>query len=83
MDFLKRIYDLNSLPSNDSRFENAEGDIWQHTINNDDYEAGWVFEDDRFQLQNGEDEVLLTFLCAVFHPLCGLKADTGRSFLMR
>jgi hypothetical protein len=81
MDFLKRIYDLNSLPSNDSRFENAEGDIWQHTINNDDYEAGWVFEDDRFQLQNGEDEVLLTFLCAVFHPAVRSESGYWKEFL--
>lgn len=68
IDFLKRIYDLKILPSYDSRFENAEGDIWQHTINNDDYENGWIFEDDRFELLNGEDEILLRFLCAVFHP---------------
>ncbi len=68
IDFLKCIYDLKALPSYDNRFENAEGDIWQHTINNDDYENGWIFEDDRFELLNGEDEVLLKFLCSVFHP---------------
>ncbi len=68
IDFLKRIYDLKELPSYDNRFEDAEGDIWQHTINNDDYENGWIFEDDRFELLNGDDEVLLKFLCAVFHP---------------
>ena len=38
INFLKRIYDLKALPSCDSRFDDAEGDIWQHTINNDDYE---------------------------------------------
>ena len=32
LDFLKRIYDLKKLPSKDNRFEDAEGDIWQHTI---------------------------------------------------
>lgn len=68
IDFLKRIYNLQELPSNDNRFENAEGDIWQHTVNNNDYENGWVFEDERFGLLNGEDEVLLNFLCSVFHP---------------
>ena len=81
MDFLKRIYNLNVLPSYDNRFENAEGDIWQHTINNDDYEAGWVFEDDRFQLQNGEDEKLLIFLCAVFHPAVRVESGYWKEFL--
>ena len=28
LDFLKRIYDLKSLPSFDDRFDDAEGDIW-------------------------------------------------------
>lgn len=37
LDFLSRLYDLNAMESNDSRFLNAYGDIWQHTVNNDDY----------------------------------------------
>ena len=44
-DFLKRLYDLERMPSFDSRFANAEQDIWQHTVNNDDYPYCWVFED--------------------------------------
>ena len=75
MDFLKRIYDLNALPSYDNRFDDAEGDIWQHTINNDDYEDGWIFEDDRLGLLNGDDEILLKFLCAVFHP--AVRVENG------
>lgn len=65
--FLKRMYDLGNMPSTDSRYENAEQDIWQHTVNNDDYPYCWVFEDERFGLQNGEDEIYLKFLCEVFH----------------
>lgn len=38
LDFLKRIYNLEQLPSYDGRYLNAEGDIWQHTVNNDDYQ---------------------------------------------
>ncbi len=37
-DFLARIYDLENMPSTDSRFSNAIDDIWQHTVNNDDWE---------------------------------------------
>lgn len=81
IDFLKRIYDLNSLPSYDNHFENAEGDIWQHTVNNDDYKAGWFFEDDRFELLNGDDEVLLKFLCAVFHPAVRFENGYWKEFL--
>ncbi len=31
VDFLKRIYNLQELPSYDTRFKDAEGDLWQHT----------------------------------------------------
>lgn len=68
LDFLSRIYDLESMPSYDSRFKDARGDIIQHTINNDDYEMCWVFSDDRFNLTKGEDEVFLRFLSEIFHP---------------
>ena len=33
IDFLKRLYDLERMPSFDSRFVSAEQDIWQHTVN--------------------------------------------------
>lgn len=69
LDFLKRIYDLKSLPSYDSRFSNAEGDTYQYTISNDDYLYGWVFKDECFQLENGDDETYLKFICEIFHPV--------------
>lgn len=68
IDFLKKLYPLDKMPSDDDRYENAEGDIWQHTVNNDDWESDWVFTDDRFELLKGVDSILLDFLCAVFHP---------------
>jgi excisionase family DNA binding protein len=37
-DFLSRLYDLNALPSEDNRFQTAAGDIWQHRVNNRDWE---------------------------------------------
>lgn len=83
IDFLKRIYDLENMPSYDDRFENAEGDIWQHTVNNDDYEFGWVFEDERFGLKNGKDEVILEFLCSVFHPIVREESGYWKKFLDR
>src|SRR5262245_45586318 len=61
-EFLNRLYDLAKLPSTDSRFENADGDIWQHRIHNYDWDDQWVFSDERLQLANGPDEVFLNFL---------------------
>jgi len=68
LDFLRRIYQLDAMPSNDPRFDTFEGDIIQHTINNDDWEWEWVFVDDRLGLSLGDDDKLLRFLCEVFHP---------------
>lgn len=68
IDFLKKLYPLDKMESYDSRYENAEGDIIQHTVSNDDWDSDWVFSDDRFELLKGIDRILLDFLCAVFHP---------------
>lgn len=68
-EFLARLYDLKSLRSTDSRFPDAAGDIWQHRINNYDWEDHWVFYDSRFELMNGDDEVLLRFLAETVHPI--------------
>lgn len=35
------------------------GNIWQHMVNNDVYPYCWFFEDERFGLQDGEDEIYL------------------------
>lgn len=84
LSFLKRLYNLTQLPSFDSRFEDAEGDIWQHTINNDDYEFGWVFEDERFCLADGnEDEYLLNFLCEMLHPAVRVESGDWKKILER
>ena len=82
IDFLKRLYDLERMPSFDSRFVNAEQDIWQHTVNNDDYPYCWVFEDKRFNLQDGSDEVYLKFLCEVFHPAVRYDKGYWKEFLV-
>lgn len=81
IEFLKRLYDLKSLPSYDSRYPDAESDIWQHTINNDDYPFCWVFEDERFQLKKGRDETYLKFLCEIFHPIVRNEKGYWKEFL--
>ncbi|MFJ8827695.1 protein kinase [Streptomyces sp. NPDC102467] len=66
--FLRRLYDLDELPSSDDRFEDAEGDITQHRYNNYDWEDDWIYSDDRFGLRDGPDVVLLRFLSEMLHP---------------
>jgi len=68
-DFLSRLFDLESMPSSDGRFKNASGDIWQHRVNNLDWEDDWVFSDKRFKLLTGPDDVVLRFLCEMLHPV--------------
>lgn len=67
VDFLKRLYNLADWESQDSRVDNAEEEITMHT-HNGDYPDDWIFEDERFQLFDGEDNILLKFICEVFHP---------------
>jgi len=69
IEFLDRLYPLKKMKSEDSRYENAYGDIWQHTENNLDYERNWVFRDYRFELLEGSDDIFLKFLCEMIHPL--------------
>ncbi|GAA3318862.1 AbiJ-related protein [Arthrobacter ramosus] len=65
-EFLRRLYDLAAMPSEDPRFENAELDVWQHCVNNDDWDFDWVFNDSRFELSS--DGMLLRFLAEMLHP---------------
>ena len=68
-DFLQRIYSLELFPSYDPRFQDAAGDIFQHTVNNDDWDEYWVFTDPRFSLSKAKTPDLLRFLCEMVHPV--------------
>jgi len=77
VEFLSRLFDLQQLPSSDARFKDAAGDIWQHRINNDDWDRDWIFSDDRFQLRNGPDDGFLRFLCEMVHPVVRPDRDVA------
>ena len=69
-EFLARVFDLESMPSYDSRYKTAARDIWQHRVNNpDDWNDDWVFSDKRFNLLRCDDEIFLKFLCEMLHPV--------------
>ncbi|MFE6024401.1 Shedu anti-phage system protein SduA domain-containing protein [Streptomyces niveus] len=68
-DFLEGLYDLDGLPSTDRRFTTARADIIQHRVTNPlDWPDDWIFEDPRFQLLDGPDQILLGFLALLVHP---------------
>jgi len=81
IDFLGRLYDLNSYPSNDSRYSKAYGDIYQHCVNNSDWEPNWVFSDARFQLLDGTDDVFINFICEMIHPL--VRPDKEQALMLK
>lgn len=68
VEFLSRIYDLDSMRSYDHRYQSARGDITVHRISFTDWNDDWVFEDDRFNLTSCSDDEFLKFLCETIHP---------------
>ena len=75
IDFLARIFDLDSLLSTDSRHANMAGDISRHRFLNDDWAEEWVFSDRRLNLLHGPDETFLGFLCEMVHPVVRTGED--------
>ena len=68
VDFLGRLYDLDALPSTDTRFRAARGDIFQHCVANPfDWPDNWIFSDPRFGLADNDDR-LVRFLAEMLHP---------------
>ena len=80
-EFLSRLYNLSSLPSTDARFSDAAGGIWQHRVNNYDWEDDWVFDDDRLNLADGPDEVFLNFLAEMVHPAVQPDRELARGIV--
>lgn len=65
--FLEMLYNLDKLPSDEAT--SFRDEIIKHTVQNDDFEYGWVFNDCRLQLDSWDDEILLKYLCQMFHPI--------------
>ena len=80
-EFLARIMDLNSMPSNDPRYINAAGDIHQHRVRNFDWDDHWVFYDSRTNILWAEDEIFLRFLCETIHPVVRQDSDEIETLL--
>lgn len=67
MDFLKRVWRLDDMPSEDRRFRTATADISTHMGFGDWDEAHLLLE--RLRLADGPDDEFVRFIEAVVHPL--------------
>lgn len=74
-DFLARLFDLKSLPSRDYRYSNAYDDIYQHMVNNSDWDTDWIYSDPRINFLHCDDETYLKFLSTTVHPRVRTKAE--------
>lgn len=74
-DFLGRIFDLQSLPSRDIRYSNAYDDIYQHMVNNNDWDENWIYSDPRINMLYCDDNLYLNFLADTLHPLVRTNLD--------
>lgn len=80
-DFLGRIWDLHAMESYDGRYRDAAGDIYQHRVNNFDWEDDWVFSDPRFDLLNCADDRFLEFLAQTLHPVVRANGEDVRKLV--
>ena len=72
VEFFSRLFNLNELPTRDHRtrqFPNMAADLWQHRVNNNDWDDGWWWTDDRMALLHAPDEMFLRFLAEMVHPV--------------
>lgn len=77
VDFLNRMFDLDTLPSSDGRYSTMAEDVRKHRELNDDWEPDWVFSDTRLALLRGPDATFLEFLCHMVHPT--VRPDTAEA----
>ncbi|MFZ7131433.1 MAG: abortive infection family protein [Eubacteriales bacterium] len=68
-DFIARLFNTQELHSTDNRFDNFYSDIWQHRMNNYDWDDDWIFYDPRTNLFHCDDQLFLRFLCETIHPV--------------
>ena len=68
VEFLNRLFDIENLPTTDGRFQNMRGDIWQHRINNNDWDVWWIISDTRLNLMS-DDDTFLRFITETIHPV--------------
>jgi len=67
-DFWARLLNLQKLPSNDSRYNNAYEDIHKHMVMNRDWDDQWYMTDPRIHMLHAPDDLYKRFLALTIHP---------------
>lgn len=80
IEFLLRAWPLDNMPSTDSRFKTARQDIWQHMINNYDWDEQYLYRD-YLELRNGTDEVFINFLAQIVHPVVRVNKEDQQQYV--
>lgn len=76
-DFVAKLVDMSILPSNDPRYENMQGDFWQHRINNpNDWDDDWIYSDERIGLLKN-DQLFSDFIIELLHPSTREGSDSN------
>ncbi len=78
--FLEMIWDLRSMPSEDSRFTNARDDIWKHIVMNDDITIEELFLD-RLSSSYKEPNMFINLINTSIHPTV-MKDEEQRNKLI-
>lgn len=79
-DFLAHIWPIDKLKSTDQRFQTAREDIWQHMINNYDWDENFLYWT-YFNIGECEDTVLFRFLEQVVHPIVRLDKVEQQKYM--
>jgi AbiJ N-terminal domain 3 len=67
-DLLGRVFDLQSMRSNDKRQPDAAHDISMHRDGFRDWDNDWIFDDARLDLMHCPDATLLKLFETMLHP---------------
>lgn len=68
-DFLSSIWDIDTLPSSDPRFNNMRGDIQQHMFNNDDWDYDYLFSEILQLFNENKEDRFNTFITETVNPI--------------
>lgn len=79
MKFLSMIWDLEKMPSKDTRYGDAYKDIYQHLIRNEDYDERYLLEE-RLDLFNCPDIIFVKFLETIVSP--DIRDDIQEQYIL-
>lgn len=67
MEYLDKIFPIRTMPSLDSRFPDAYGDIRQHLVNNSDWTRDYLLYE-RLKILHVEEKIFTKFIEITVHP---------------